>query len=161
MSGYPESYLDIRSAATVSIIESMIAQQCKAKASTPSRPTSTRATATRPASPHPGHRGALHDHPGQLHALDRARVVHQEPDDTGDSYAADMEPLADAVLTEQCNEYSSCSLLSAYEGHKAVFNAEYNLSTANFCPADNAAGFNGALFPSTSPGRGALSLIRG
>jgi len=27
----PESYLDIRSAATVSIIESMIAQQCKAR----------------------------------------------------------------------------------------------------------------------------------
>jgi len=39
----------------------------------------------------------------------------KNPDDTGDSYAADMEPLADAVLTEQCNEYSSCSLLSAYE----------------------------------------------
>jgi len=88
-------------------------------------------------------------------------VVHQEPDDTGDSYAADMEPLADAVLTEQCNEYSSCSLLSAYEGHKAVFNAEYNLSTANFCPADNAAGFNGRSSRSTSPGREPLSLIGG
>jgi len=45
-------------------------------------------------------------------------------------------------------------------GHKAVFNAEYNLSTANFCPADNAAGFNGALFRSTSPGAEPLSLIR-
>ena len=36
----------------------------------------------------------------------------KNPDDTGDSYAADMEPLADAVLTEQCNQYKSCGLLS-------------------------------------------------
>jgi hypothetical protein len=57
-----------------------------------------------------------------------------------------MEPLADAVLTEQCNEYNSCSLLSTYQGHKAVFNAEYSLAPSVFCPTDNAAGFNGAEF---------------
>jgi hypothetical protein len=71
----------------------------------------------------------------------------KNPDDTGDSYAADMFHLADAVLTEQCNQYGSCNLLSSYVGHKAVFNAEYNLSTSNFCPSDDSLGFNGALFP--------------
>ena len=30
----------------------------------------------------------------------------KNPDDTGDSYATDMYPLADAVLTEQCNQYA-------------------------------------------------------
>src|ERR1035438_1691581 len=30
----------------------------------------------------------------------------KNPDDTGDSYATDMYPLADAVLTEQCNQFS-------------------------------------------------------
>ena len=49
----------------------------------------------------------------------------KNPDDTGDSYATDMFPLADAVLTEQCNQFSTCGSLSAYIGHKAVFNAEY------------------------------------
>ena len=51
----------------------------------------------------------------------------KNPDDTGDSYATDMYPLADAVLTEQCNQYSTCGSLGAYVGHKAVFNAEYRL----------------------------------
>ncbi|HTZ09537.1 MAG TPA: endo alpha-1,4 polygalactosaminidase, partial [Acidimicrobiales bacterium] len=70
----------------------------------------------------------------------------KNPDDTGDSYAADMFPLADAVLTEQCNQYASCGLLSDYVGHKAVFNAEYHLGPARFCAADLARGFNGARF---------------
>ncbi len=70
----------------------------------------------------------------------------KNPDDTGDSYANDMEPLADAVLTEQCNQYASCGLLSSYVGHKAVFNAEYRLKPVKFCAADDALGFNGAKF---------------
>ena len=70
----------------------------------------------------------------------------KNPDDTGDSYATDMYPLADAVLTEQCNQYSSCGLLSAYVGHKAVFNAEYHLTPSAFCSNDDALGFNGARF---------------
>ena len=43
-----------------------------------------------------------------------------------------MSNLADAVLTEQCNQYSSCGLLSAYMGKKAVFNAEYHLTRIAF-----------------------------
>ena len=70
----------------------------------------------------------------------------KNPDDTGDSYATDMYPLADAVLTEQCNQYSTCGLLSAYVGHKAVFNAEYRNKTSSFCAGDDVLGFNGARF---------------
>jgi hypothetical protein len=91
-----------------------------------------------------------------------ARFAHDQglswwiknPDDTGDSYAADMAPLADAVLTEQCNEYSTCQLLSSYVGRKAVFDAEYDLRPRSFCPADDAEGFNGARWDvSLSGGR--------
>jgi hypothetical protein len=57
-----------------------------------------------------------------------------------------MYPLADAVLTEQCNQFSTCGSLSVYVGHKAVFNAEYLGSPASFCPKDDARGFNGAKF---------------
>lgn len=68
--------------------------------------------------------------------------------DTGDSYAADMVGVFDAILTEQCNQFSTCGLLDAYTGKKAVFNAEYSLATGRFCPQDNAlAGWNGNKFP--------------
>jgi hypothetical protein len=80
-----------------------------------------------------------------MHSLGLGWII-KNPDDTGDSYASDMEPLADGVLTEQCNQYDTCGLLSAYQGHKAVFNAEYSLAPSAFCPADNAADFNGAQF---------------
>ena len=58
----------------------------------------------------------------------------KNPDDTGDSYAQDMVNVFDAVLTEECNSYGTCGLLS---GYKAVFNAEYKLATSGFCSADN------------------------
>ena len=70
----------------------------------------------------------------------------KNPDDTDDSYASDMFHLADAVLTEQCNQYSTCGALSAYVGHKAVFNAEYRGKTTKFCVQDDKLGFNGAKF---------------
>lgn len=71
----------------------------------------------------------------------------KNPDATGDSYARLMQPLADAVLSEQCNEYSTCDLLRAYQGKKAVFDAEYGPeTTTGFCAADVAEGFSGELF---------------
>jgi hypothetical protein len=123
LSGYPESFLNINSPATVAITEAMISRQCAAN--------------------EVEYMTTLAHY---MHGLGLAWVI-KNPDDTGDNFATLMEPLADAVLTEQCNEYSTCSALSAYIGHKAVFNAEYSLATASFCPADLAARINGAKFP--------------
>jgi hypothetical protein len=81
-----------------------------------------------------------------MHAADMSWFI-KNPDDTGDSYAVDLQPMADAVLTEQCNQYSSCDLLASYTGHKAVFNAEYSLSTSSFCASDIARAWNGEKFP--------------
>ena len=145
--GYPERYLDIRSPKTVRIIEAMIQQQCAAKGfdavetdideeyDDPSGLPLTKAM----------EESYMTKLAGDMHRLGLAWWI-KNPDDTGDSYATDMYPLADAVLTEQCNQYSSCGLLSAYVGHKAVFNAEYHLRPADFCPSDDARGFNGARF---------------
>ena len=88
----------------------------------------------------------------------------KNPDDTGDSYATDMFPLADAVLTEQCNQYSSCGLLSAYVGHKAVFNAEYRVQPAGvlllgrrprvqWCPVQRGPDRRSPALPVAGPGR--------
>ena len=145
--GYPEYYLNITSPETVSIIESMIKRQCATKGFD--------AVETdideeyRDGSGFPltkaieeKYMTTLADY---MHGLGLGWWI-KNPDDTGDSYATDMYPLADAVLTEQCNQYSTCGLLSAYVGHKAVFNAEYSLKTSVFCPKDDARGFNGAKF---------------
>jgi hypothetical protein len=147
VSHYPEFYLDIRSPATVSIIESMIDTQCAAKGFD--------AVETDIDEEYGDNSGfplteSIEEHymttlADYMHGLGLSWWI-KNPDDTGDSYAADMEPLADAVLTEQCNQFSSCGLLSSYIGHKAVFNAEYHVKTTAFCPGDNAFGINGARF---------------
>ncbi len=152
LSGYPEYFLNITSPTTVSIIESMIDQQCGAKGfdavetdldetySGSDGPTGF--TLTKAAEEQ--YLTTLADY---MHSLGLGWII-KNPDDTGDSYAADMEPLADGVLTEQCNEYSTCINLASYEGHKAVFNAEYPPeTTAEICTSDDAVGFNGAVFP--------------
>jgi hypothetical protein len=152
LSGYPEYFLNIASSSTASIIESMIDQQCAAKGFD--------AVETDLDETYAGSDGttgfaltkAIEEQymttlANYMHSLGLGWII-KNPDDTGDSYAADMEPLADGVLTEQCNQYGTCGLLSSYEGHKAVFNAEYAPeTTAEFCASDNTLDFNGAVFP--------------
>ena len=145
--GYPEYYLNIQSPSTVSIIESMIATQCAAKGfdavetDIDEEYTSTSGFPLTQAIEE-SYMTTLAD---DMHGLGLGWWI-KNPDDTGDSFASDMSPLADAVLTEQCNQFSTCGALSAYVGHTAVFNAEYRSSTATFCLKDDIRGFNGAKF---------------
>ena len=145
--GYAEYYLNIQSRATVSIIESMIAQQCSAKGFDAVETDIDEEYTDASGFPltkavEESYMTTLAD---DIHGLGLGWWI-KNPDDTGDSYATDMYPLADAVLTEQCNQFSTCGSLSAYIGHKAVFNAEYRAVPASFCPKDGARGFNGAKF---------------
>ncbi len=145
--GYAEYYLDIRSPTTVSIIESMIAKQCAAKGFDAVETDIDEEYTNASGFPltkaiEESYMTTLADY---MHGLGLGWWI-KNPDDTGDSYATDMFPLADAVLTEQCNQYSTCGALAAYAGHKAVFNAEYRVKPASFCPVDDARGFNGAKF---------------
>jgi hypothetical protein len=147
VSGWPERYIDIRSPATVTIVESMIAQQCAAKGfdavetdidesyASANGFGLTQADEVR-------YMTTLADY---MHGLGLGWWI-KNPDDTGDDYATLMAPLADAVLTEQCNQYSTCGALAPYLRTKAVFNAEYHVKPAKFCPGDIARGINGAEF---------------
>jgi hypothetical protein len=152
LSGYPEYFLNIDSPATVSIVESMIDQQCAGKGfdavetdldetySGSDGPTGFQLTKAAEEQ----YLTTLADY---MHGLGLGWII-KNPDDTGDSFAADMEPLADGVLTEQCNQNSTCTSLASYEDHKAIFNAEYAPEvTSEFCTSDDALGFNGAVFP--------------
>ena len=145
--GWPEYYLNIDAPATLSIIESMIDTQCAAKGfdaveTDIDEEYGDNSGFTITKAQQEAYMTTLADY---MHSLGLGWWI-KNPDDTGDSYAADMEPLADAVLTEQCNQYSSCNLLSSYFGHKAVFNAEYKLKPSSFCGSDDALGINGAKF---------------
>jgi len=145
--GYPEYYLNVSSSTTVSIIESMISQQCATKGFD-----AIESDIDEEYNDNSGFSLSRADEEAYMTTL--ANFMHglglgwfiKNPDDTGDNFAADMEPLADAVLTEQCNQFNSCGLLSPYVGHKAVFNAEYRLRPSRFCGKDLALGFNGARF---------------
>ena len=146
--GWPEHYLDIRSPATLSIIESMIDQQCATKGFD-----AVETDIDESYDSNTGFPLTLADEEQYMTTL--ADYMHglglgwwiKNPDDTGSStYATAMEPLADAVLTEQCNQYKTCTLLSSYFGKKAIFNAEYHLKPAKFCSDDDALGINGARF---------------
>jgi len=145
--GYPEYYLNIQSSTTVAIIESMIDQQCAAKGFDAVETDIDEEYGDGSGFPltkivEENYMTTLADY---MHGLGLGWWI-KNPDDTGDSYATAMYSLADAVLTEQCNQYSTCDLLSAYVGHKAVFNAEYELKRSSFCANDDALGFNGAQF---------------
>lgn len=63
-------------------------------------------------------------------------------------------PYFDGALNEQCNQYKECTVAQngsyGYDQYvaagKAVFQAEYKLSTSSFCAADNSNDFNGVRF---------------
>ena len=57
-----------------------------------------------------------------------------------------LEPSFDFAVNEQCFEYSECSLLAPFlDAGKAVFHAEYNRTTAQFCPTSKALGLSSIL----------------
>jgi hypothetical protein len=152
LAGYPERFLNINSPSTVSIIEAMINQQCAAKRfdavetdldETYSGSDGTTGF-TETKADEEAYMTTLADY---MHSLGLAWVI-KNPDDTDDSYAADMEPLADLDLSEQCNQYGTCSALDSYLGHKPVLNAEYAPeTTSEFCASDIKDGIMGEVFP--------------
>lgn len=78
----------------------------------------------------------------EAHSLGLAVLQKNDPEQ-----AKALQPNFDGALDEQCNEYSECSSFQPYlSAGKPVLNAEYNLSTSQFCPADNRAGIMGALY---------------
>ena len=170
LSGYSEYFLNINSPTTVSIIESMIKQQCADKGFD--------AVETDLDETYNGNEGTtgftITEADEQAYLTTLADYMHslglgwiaKNLDDTGDSFATVMEPLADGIVSEQCNENNTCGALSAYVGHKAIFDAEYASSLyPGFCTYDDMNGLNGALFDanldgsrSPCPGPGTLLM---
>jgi hypothetical protein len=68
---------------------------------------------------------------------------------SGGAFESANEPFTDWALNEECNQYDECDGYEVYiAAGKAVFQVEYSESgttTNSFCPADNAANFDGLL----------------
>jgi Glycoside-hydrolase family GH114 len=85
---------------------------------------------------------------GYMHTLGLGWIA-KNLDDTGSALFVDhMEPLAQGIISEQCNQYQTCWLLRPFlAARKWVGNAEYPPETlASFCPRDDPAGISGILF---------------
>ena len=154
LSGYPENFLNINSTSTVSIIESMIQQQCAAKGfngvetdldeTFGGNEGSTGFTITQA-----NEEAYLTTLANYMHSIGLA-WISKDLSDTGlQSFVSDMEPLSQGMIDEQANQYGTINLDNVFlQAGKPIFDAEYAPETqAEFCSYDNANNINGVLFP--------------
>jgi hypothetical protein len=152
LSGYPEYFLNITTKSTLQIIEAMIYQQCSTK-----RFDAVETDLDETFGTNEGTTGFnITEGDEQSYLTTLAEYMNslglgwiaKNLDDTGDDFATTMQPFAQGIISEQCNQYDTCGRLDAYlQNGKAVFNAEYKSSLyPTFCNYDDLAGINGALF---------------
>jgi hypothetical protein len=157
--GYPERFINVGAPSAVAIIKSMIGTQCARKGfdavetdldeTFGNNEGQTGFTITRA-----GEERYLARLAGYMHRRGLGWIA-KNLDDTGNVLFVDhMEPLAQGVITEQCNQYQTCWLLRPFlAARKWIGNAEYDSRTvARFCARDNAANINGVLFNSNLDG---------
>jgi hypothetical protein len=158
LQGYPEYFININEPSAISIIESMIDQQCAAKGfdgvETDLDETLNNNEGTTPWTITTADEEAyLTTLANYMHSLNLAWIA-KNLDDTGDtSFVDTMEPLAQGMISEESNYYGTTALWAPFEtADKWIGNAEYTSdgeTTAKFCPADNAVSVgdvNGVLF---------------
>jgi hypothetical protein len=149
---YPEYFININAPSAVSIIEAMIHQQCSAKGfdgvetdldeTFDRNEGKTGFTITQ--ADEENYLTTLADY---MHGLGLAWIAKNLDDTERASFVDAMEPLAQGIISEQCNQDHSCSYLHPFlAAHKWVGNAEYSKTLSGFCPSDNAADMNGILF---------------
>jgi hypothetical protein len=152
LSGYSENFININASSAVSIIESMINQQCAQKGfdavetdldeTFGNNEGSTGFTITQA-----NEETFLTTLANYMHSVNLGWIA-KNLDDTGvASFVSDMAPLSQGIISEQCNQYGTCSLLAPYKSEgKWIGNAEYSESQSQFCTQDNAANMNGVKF---------------
>lgn len=163
MSGYPEHYLNINAASTVSIIESMIREQCAAKGFDAVEPdiddSYTESTGYRITEA----QNVTYDKQLGAYAHSLGLAWGQKNGDNDPGFSAALSPTTDFLLTEECNFYESCSIVALpyVKAGKLVLDAEYTddwgtnvaADLHKFCAADVSGGIDGTLFASSLAGK--------
>lgn len=150
--GYPEYFININAASAVSIIKAMISKQCAGKGFD-----GVETDLDETFGHNEGRTGfAITKADEEKYLTVLARYMHnlglawiaKNLDDTANaSFVDTMAPLAQGIISEQCNQYNTCSYLKPFlTAHKWIGNAEYSRALSSFCPSDNAADMNGILF---------------
>jgi hypothetical protein len=152
LSGYPEYFLNVNAPSTVSIVESIIAQQCAGKGFD--------AVETDLDETWTGYKTGITITEGEeeaylttlasyIHSLGLAWFAKDLDDTDSQSFVSAMEPLAQGLITEQANQYGTIGLDTVFlAAGKPVLDAEYAPeTTTEFCPYDNANNIDGVLFP--------------
>jgi hypothetical protein len=163
MPGYSEYYLNINAASTVSMIESMIRQQCAAKGFDAIEPDiddsytdSTNYKITEA-------QNIAYDNKLGAYAHSLGLAWGQKNGDNDPAFAKALEPTADFLLDEECNFYQTCGIVTPpyVQAGKLVLNAEYTddwgsrtaADLGQFCSADASSGIDGTLFTSGLAGQ--------
>ena len=162
MSGYPEYYLNINSPSTVSIIESMINQQCKAKGFDAVEPDIDDSYTDKTGFKISEAQNETYDKTLGAYAHSIGLAWGQKNGDNDPAFAKALEPTTDFLLTEECNYYKTCGIVTPpyVQAGKLVLNAEYTndwgsngtTDLGKFCAADIKGGINGVLFNATLSG---------
>lgn len=163
MAGYSEYYLNINAGSTVSIIESMIRQQCAAKGFDAVEPDIGDSYTDHTGFSITQAQNAAYDNTLGTYAHSLGLAWGQKNGDQNSSFSRLQAPVADFLLTEECNYYHTCAGVTApyLAAHKLVLNAEYTddwgtsrvQDLQKFCPADISAGIDGVLFTSALSGQ--------
>jgi hypothetical protein len=163
MAGYPEYYVNVNSPSTVSIIESMIRQQCAAKGFDAVEPDIGDSYTDKNGFGITEVQNAAYDNTLGTYAHSLGLAWGEKNGDQDPSFAMLQEPVADFLLTEECNYYHTCAGVTApyVAAHKLVLNAEYTddwgtsrvADLKKFCSADIAGGIDGVLFTSALSGQ--------
>src|SRR4051794_35236576 len=131
LSGYPEYFININSPAALSIIEAMIQQQCAAKGfdavetdldeTFGGNEGSTGFTITQA-----NEETFLETLANYMHGIGLGWIA-KNLDDTGiQSFVNHLQPYAQGMISEQCNQYATCSLFNSFlTAGKWIGNAEY------------------------------------
>jgi hypothetical protein len=163
MPGYPEYYININRASTVSIIESMIRQQCAAKGFDAVEPDIDDSYTDRTNFTITEAQNEAYDNTLGAYAHSLGLAWGQKNGDNDPAFSKALEPTADFLLTEECNYYQSCSIVAPpyVRAGKPVLNAEYTddwgsktaTDLGKFCAADVSGGIDGTLFTADLAGQ--------
>jgi len=168
MPGYPENYLNINAASTVSIIESMIRQQCAGKEFDAVEPDIDDSYAASTGFPITEAQNEAYDRTLALYAHSLGLAWGQKNGDNDARFSAALEPATDFLLTEECSYHRTCGIVTPpyVRAGKLVLDAEYagdwgtgdwgtgaTAALGHFCPADVSGGIDGTLFTSALAGQ--------
>jgi hypothetical protein len=160
--GYPEYYLNVNKASTMTIIKAMIRQQCAAKGFDAVEPDIDDSYTDETGFGITEAQNIKYDKALAAYAHGLGLAWGQKNGDADPRFSEQMEQVADFLLDEECNFYGTCSIVTPpyLRARKLVLNAEYTddwgpdkaKGLRRFCPYDLAHHIDGTLFTAALAG---------